>query len=137
MAAHYWILKSEPDCYSWTDMERDGITPWSGIRNFQAQRYLKEMKPGDKGLFYHSVKEKACVGIIEVASPFKPDATDETGKFGLVDVKCIKPLPKRVTLEQIKHHPLLMDMPLVRQSRLSISPVRNDQWQALMELAGI
>lgn len=137
MTIRHWILKSEPECYSWADMERDGTTPWSGVRNHQAQNYMKAMAPGHRGLFYHSVKERACVGLVEVSSPFRPDPTDESGRFGMVEVRTVKPLPHRVTLEQIKAHPLLADMPLVRQSRLSISPVRDDQWRALMELAGL
>ena len=128
----YWLIKSEPSVYSWDQMVRDGTTFWSGVRNHQAAANMKAMKKGDQVFFYHSNEGKEIVGIVEVVKEYYPDHTDEDGKFGMVDVKAVKPLKKPVTLTQIKAHPKLKAMALVRQSRLSVSPVTKEEWEEII-----
>ncbi len=132
----YWLMKSEPSAWSWDDQVKKGVEPWTGVRNYQANNNMKAMKKGDKAFFYHSVDEKRIVGIVEVVKEHYPDPTDETGKFGMVDVKAVKPVSKPVTLADIKAHKDLQDMPLIRQSRLSVCPVSEMQWNAILKLAG-
>jgi predicted RNA-binding protein with PUA-like domain len=132
----HWLVKSEPSVYSWDKMVSDKRTHWNGVRNFQAAANLKAMKVGDTCFFYHSNEEKAVVGVVEIAKTYYPDPTDETGKFGMVDVKALKPLKKPVTLATIKADPELADLALVRQSRLSVMPIDAKAWAKIVKLGG-
>lgn len=131
----YWLMKSEPEKYSWQDLVRDGRTRWDGIRNHQAAIYLRSMKVGDLGLFYHSNTGLAAVGVLEVVSEAYPDPTDPAGRFVAVDVAPKYPLARPVTLAQMKSHAALSDMPLFRQFRLSLVPVTTPQWAAIIAMA--
>ncbi|HYG86355.1 MAG TPA: EVE domain-containing protein [Azospirillum sp.] len=132
-----WLLKSEPFKYSWDRMVADGITHWDGVRNHQAANNLKAMRAGDRAFFYHSNEGLEVVGVVEVAREYYPDPSDETGRFGMVDVKPVMPVKTPVTLKQMKADPLLEGMALVRQSRLSVCPVTDAEWARVCELAGI
>jgi len=136
MAKNYWLAKSEPEAYSWNDLVKDGKTTWTGVRNFQARNNLRAMKTGDYVLFYHSVTDKQVVGIAKVAKEFYPDPTADEGDWSVVDLVPHKPLKTCVTLEQIKTDAVLKDMALVRQSRLSVTPLTEVQFKRLLELAG-
>lgn len=131
----YWLVKSEPDTWSWQDQVKKDVEPWNGVRNFQAANNMKAMKIGDLAFFYHSVKEKQIVGIVSVVKEYYPDPTDETGRFGMVDFKAVRDVPSPVTLAVIKSHPKLQNMALVRQSRLSVCPVSESEWDILCSLA--
>ena len=133
-----WLLKTEPDTFSWDHQRERGAKgePWTGVRNFTARRYLKEMKKGDHAFFYHTGDEKQIVGIVEVIRESYPDPTDADGKFLAVDVKAIEPLPKPVTLAAIKAEPRLKDMALVKYSRLSVQPVTAAEWKIVCQMAG-
>ena len=133
----YWLVKSEPSAWSWEQQVKAGKTNWNGVRNFQANNNLKAMKPSDHCFFYHSNDGKEIVGIVEVVRGYYPDPSDETGKFGMVDVKAVKALKRPVTLIQIKSDPGLQDMAFVRQSRLSVSPVTADEWKLICKMGGI
>jgi len=124
----YWLIKSEPGTWSWEDQVRDGVAEWDGVRNHQAANNMKAMQPGDRAFFYHSVDEKRIVGIVEVVKTYYPDPSDPTGRFGMVDVKALKPMTRPVTLAEIKAEPRLGDLALVRQSRLSVLPVGPEEW---------
>jgi predicted RNA-binding protein with PUA-like domain len=128
-----WLMKSEPGTYSWDDLVRDGGTDWDGVRNNAARLHLRAMKPGDQALFYHSGEERAVVGIMEIAGAGEPDGED--GSWVKVPVKPVKSLAKPVTLAAIKAEPKLAKIELVRQSRLSVSPVRDEEWTLVMEMA--
>ena len=130
----YWLVKSEPGTWSWDDQVRDGTAEWDGVRNYQAANNLKAMKIGDRAFFYHSVNEKQIVGIVEVVKEYYPDHTDASGRFGMVDVKALKPMTAPVTLAQIKADPRFAKFALVRQSRLSVVPVSEAEWAAICEL---
>ncbi len=130
----YWLVKSEPGTWSWDDQVRDGTAEWDGVRNYQAANNLKAMKIGDRAFFYHSVNEKQIVGIVEVVKEYYPDPSDESGRFGMVDFKAIKPVTKPVSLAQIKAEPRLEGIALVRQSRLSVMPISDDHWRLLCDL---
>jgi predicted RNA-binding protein with PUA-like domain len=130
---HYWLLRSEPDAYGWDDLVRDGATEWNGVRNYTARNFLKEMQPGDQAFFYHSNTEKAAVGIMEITRAWQPDGDD--GKWASVAVKPVRKLAKPVTLETIKATPALKSLEMLRQSRLSVTPVRDDEWAAILALA--
>lgn len=132
----YWLIKSEPSAWSWDQQIKAKVTPWNGVRNFQANNNLKLMKPGDQCFFYHSNDGKEIVGIAEVTRAYYPDPADETGKFGMVDVRAVKPLPRPVTLIQIKAESRLQDMAFVRQSRLSVSPVTATEWKIITKMGG-
>jgi len=132
----HWLVKSEPSVYSWDNMVADKRTHWNGVRNFQAAANLKAMKVGDTCFFYHSNEEKAVVGVVEIAKAYYPDPTDETGKFGMVDVKAHKKLKKPVTLATIKADPELAELALVRQSRLSVMPIDAKAWAKIVKLGG-
>jgi len=138
MAANmaYWLVKTEPGCYSWEDQKK-ASTSWDGVRNYQAANNMKAMKVGDQAFFYHSVHEKRIMGIVEVIKTYHPDPTDPTHRFGMVDVKAIKELPHPVTLSEIKAHPLLQNLAIVRHSRLSVSPVDEASWQILCDMGGL
>jgi predicted RNA-binding protein with PUA-like domain len=127
----YWLMKSEPGAWSWDDQVRDGVAEWDGVRNYQAANNMKAMKTGDQVFFYHSVNEKQVVGIVEVVKEYYPDPTDASGRFGMVDVKALKPMEKPVTLAQIKAEPRLAELALVRQSRLSVLPVQQEEWRLI------
>ena len=131
----YWLFKSEPGAWSWDDQVKDGVAEWDGVRNHQANNNMKAMKKGDRGFFYHSVNEKRIVGIVEVVREHYPDPTDATGRFGMVDVKAVKPVAVPVPLSEIKAEPGLRDLALVRQSRLSVVPVSADEWKLLCSMA--
>lgn len=131
----YWLIKSEPSSWSWNDQVKKKITHWDGVRNFQARNYLKQMKLGDLCFFYHSVVGKQIMGIVKVASSFKDDPTDSSGKFGMVDIEYVSPLENPVTLEQIKKTTQLQDLSLIKQSRLSVMPVTNAQWDCIMAMS--
>jgi predicted RNA-binding protein with PUA-like domain len=124
----YWLMKSEPGAWSWEDQVRDGVAEWDGVRNHQAANNMKTMTPGDRVFFYHSVDEKRIVGIVEVVKTYYPDPSDPSGRFGMVDVKALKPMVRPVTLAEIKAEPRLADLALVRQSRLSVLPVSPEEW---------
>ena len=133
----YWLIKSEPSSWSWDDQVRDSVTEWDGVRNHQANNNMKAMKRGDRCFFYHSVNAKEIVGVVEVVKEHYPDPTDSSGRFGMVDVKAVVPVSQPVSLKQIKEDPSLQDMQLVRQSRLSVSPVTAAEWRRICTLAGI
>lgn len=133
----YWLVKSEPSVYSWDKMVKDGTTFWSGVRNYQAANNMKAMKKGDKIFFYHSNEGKEIVGIAEVTKEYYPDHTDEEGKFGMVDIKAVKALPQPVTLATMKTTPGLKSMALIKQSRLSVTPVTKEEWDTINKLSGI
>ena len=119
----YWLVKSEPESWSWDDQVRVGVEGWNGVRNYQAANNMKAMKLGDRAFFYHSVKEKSIVGIVEVVREYYPDASDPTGRFVMVDFKAVKPLPKPVSLADIKADPRFSELGLLKQSRLSVLPI--------------
>lgn len=131
----YWLIKSEPSAYSWDQLVKDKKTSWTGVRNFQAQINLKAMKVGDRCFFYHSGEGKEIVGIAEVVKAAYPDATDKEGKSVTVDVKAVEPVKTPVTLAAIKADPKFKEMKLVRQSRLSVSPVSDEHWKLLLKMA--
>lgn len=135
----YWLFKTEPETFSWEDQKKRGEKgePWSGVRNFQAAKNMKAMKRGDRGFFYHTGEERRIVGIVEVIAEYKPDPTDESGRFGLVDVKAVKELPTPVTLAEIRADPQLSDMVLVKYSRLSVQPVTGREWQIICRAGGL
>ena len=127
----YWLMKSEPGTWSWDDQVRDGVAEWDGVRNHQAANNMKAMEIGDMAFFYHSVKEKRVVGIVEIVKEYYPDPTDASGRFGMVDVKALEPMAKPVTLADIKAEPRLSELALVRQSRLSVTPIDDDAWDLI------
>ena len=128
----YWMLRSEPDAYSWDDLVRDGATEWNGVRNYTARNFLKDMQPGDRALFYHSQSDKAAVGVMEITRAWQPDGDD--GSWASVAVKPVEKLAKPVTLADIKAEPRLAKLEMLRQSRLSVSPIRADEWAVLLEM---
>ncbi|MBN2970571.1 EVE domain-containing protein [Roseomonas aeriglobus] len=130
----YWLLRSEPDAYSWQDLERDGSTEWDGVRNATARIHLKAMQPGDQAIFYHSNLQKAAVGVMEITHAWREDGPD--GKWASVAVKPVRQLPRPVTLAEIKAEPRLENMMMLKQSRLSCSKVEPEEWAVLMEMAG-
>jgi predicted RNA-binding protein with PUA-like domain len=135
----YWLFKTEAESFSWEMQKKRGAKgePWSGVRNFAAAKNMKAMKKGDHGFFYHTGDEKRIVGIVQVIGEYRPDPTDETGRFGLVDVKAVKDVPKPVTLAAVKADPKLKDMVLVREARLSVQPVTPEQWKYICKLGGV
>ena len=130
----YWIMKSEPETFSWQRMVREKTTSWDGVRNHQAANNMKAMRPGDRAFFYHSGAERRIVGVIEVIGPYRPDPTDASGRFGMVDVKAVEPVPEPVTLAAIKAEARLAHIALVRQSRLSVSPIAADDWRLIRRM---
>ncbi|NCP62744.1 MAG: EVE domain-containing protein [Alphaproteobacteria bacterium] len=128
---NYWLIKSEPNTWSWEDQKRVETEPWNGVRNYQAANNMKAMKTGDLAFFYHSVKERKIVGIVEVVKEYYPDPSDETGRFGMVDFKVVEDVKHQVTLQEIKDDPRLSHLPLVKQSRLSVSPVDKEAWSII------
>ena len=129
----YWLMKSEPGTYSWDDLVRDGGTDWDGVRNNAARLHLRAMKPGDEALFYHSGDQRAVVGIMRIAGPGESDGEDGSWvKVPVEPVRAIRP----VTLAEIKAEPALAKMELIRQSRLSVAPVRDGEWKLILAMAG-
>ena len=133
----YWLIKSEPGKYSWVDMMRDKRTYWDGVRNYQASNNLKKMKIGDRAFFYHSVKAREIVGVVEIVKAYYPDTTDSSGRFGMVDVIPVEALLHPVQLPAIKKDPRLVDLALVRQPRLSVMPVNARQWKIIHKMASV
>lgn len=133
----YWLFKSEPDVWSWQDQVARGRAgeQWDGVRNYQARNNMRAMKKGDRGFFYHSNRERAIVGIVEVAEEAHPDTTTDDPRWECVDVRALEPLPAPVTLDMCKADPRLADMVLVRNSRLSVQPVTPAEWRAVLDLA--
>ena len=130
----HWLMKSELESYGWPDLIRDGGTEWDGVRNNAARLHLKAMRTGDEAFFYHSMSDKAVVGIMQIAREAQPDPKDSN--WVSVRVEPVKPLARPVTLAEIKAEPRLSKMELIRQSRLSVAPVRDDEWAVVLELAG-
>lgn len=135
----FWLFKSEPGVFGWDDLVARGARgeEWDGVRNHQARNHMRAMTKGDRGLFYHSNIGKEAVGIVEVIAESHPDSTDATGKWDCVDIRAVRPLPRPVTLEDAKALPALRDMVLVTNSRLSVQPVRDAEWTAIMAAAGL
>ena len=133
----YWLVKSEPGTWNWDDHVADGVAEWDGVRNYQANNNMKKMSLGDRAFFYHSVNEKRIVGILEVVREHYPDPTYETGRFGMVDFRAVQAMPASVTLQQIKRHPELQDIALIKQSRLSVMPIAEHEWRIICGLGGL
>ncbi len=132
----YWLMKSEPDAFSWDDLVAKGRAEWDGVRNHAAQLNMKAMALGDRVFFYHSNIGLEAVGIMEVVRTAEPDSTDDTGKWIAVEVAPVKKLKKTVTLKAIKAEPALAEMAIIRQSRLSVSPVTEAEYARILEMAG-
>ena len=131
----YWLLKSEPDAWSWDNQVKEGASMWDGVRNYQARNNLKKMKKNDLCFFYHSVSEKNIVGIVKVVKEYYLDPTDKTGRFVVVDVKATKKLQNPVSLDQIKKNNKLKDIALVKQSRLSVMPLTKKEWDEIINMS--
>ena len=129
-----WLVKQEPESYSWDDLTRDGRTVWTGVRNFQARNNLRQMKPGDRVLFYHSGTGKYVVGIAEVVKAAYPDPTANDPQWVAVDLKPLKPLKKPVPLASIRYHADLSDLPLIRQSQLSVMALTKDEFETIVSM---
>ncbi len=135
----YWLFKSEPETWSWSDQwaKGDEGEEWNGVRNYQARNFMRQMRIGDRGFFYHSQKEKAIVGIVEVIATSHPDRTTDDPRWDCVDIKSITKIERAVTLEEIKSHPELTGMALVKNPRLSVQPVTPNEWAIVCKLAQI
>ena len=134
----YWLFKSEPSTWSWDDQCAKGAAgeEWDGVRNYQARNFMREMALGDRGFFYHSQKDKEFVGIVEVIAEAHPDSTTEDERWECVDIKAIAPMPRPITLSEIKADDRLAEMVLVNNTRLSVQPVSDAEWSIVCELAG-
>ena len=135
----YWLFKSEPSTWSWDDQAAKGDAgeEWDGVRNYQARNFMREMEKGDRGFFYHSQKQKAIVGIVEVIAESHPDSTTDDPRWDCVDIKAIEPVKTPVTLDMIKADGRLDDMVLVKNSRLSVQPVTDAEWRLICGMAGV
>ncbi len=135
----HWLFKSDPATWSWDRQVAEGEkgTFWNGVRNHSAKLNMMAMKKGETGFFYHSNEGKAVVGIVEVIKEYYPDHTDASGRFGMVDIKAVKALPRPVTLDEIKNTPALADMVLVNNSRLSVQPVSDPEWDIICRMGGL
>ena len=131
----YWLLKSEPDAWSWENQVEEGASMWDGVRNYQARNNLKEMKKNDVCFFYHSVTERSIVGIVKVVKEYYPDPTDKTRRFVVVDVKATKKLKNPVSLDQVKENSKLKDISLVKQSRRSVMPLKKTEWEIIIKMS--
>ena len=131
----YWLLKSEPETWSWEDQVKESPSMWDGVRNYQARNNLMAMKKGDLCFFYHSVTEKKIIGIVEVCKEHYPDPTDSSGRFVVVDVKAKNILKKPVSLEDIKLNKKLSEIPLIKQSRLSVMPILKSEWIEILKIS--
>ena len=132
---NYWLLKSEPNAWSWDNQVKEGPSMWDGVRNYQARNNLKKMKKNDLCFFYHSVTEKSIIGIVKVVKEFYNDPTDETGRFVVVDVKAYKKLKNSVHLDEIKKVKKLKDIALIKQSRLSVMPLKKIEWDIIIKMS--
>jgi predicted RNA-binding protein with PUA-like domain len=132
---NYWLVKSEPETYSWSTFVKDGKTAWTGVRNFAARLHLRAMKSGDRVFFYHSGEEKSVVGLARVIKEFYPDTTADEGDWSCVDLAAEKALARPVTLAEIKADKILKEMVLAKQSRLSVSQVTREQFERLLKMA--
>ncbi len=136
---NYWLFKSEPNTWSWDQQVAKGEAgeEWDGVRNYQARNNMRAMKIGDRGFFYHSLKEKAIVGVVEVCAEAHPDSTTDDDRWDCVDIKAVQPVATPVTLQMCKDDPRLAEMVLVNNTRLSVQPVRAEEWKIICEMAGI
>lgn len=132
---NYWLAKSEPGDYSWDDLKRDKTTKWDGVRNYQARNNLKKMQKGDLCFFYHSVHKPAVQGIMEVIGEHYPDPSDETNTWVCVDMRYLKPLKRPISLLEIKHCEELVNLQLLKQSRLSVMPLKKEEWDFILSLS--
>ncbi len=134
----YWLFKSEPSTWSWDQQVAKGEAgeEWDGVRNYQARNFMREMAVGDRGFFYHSQKEKSVVGIVEVCAEAHPDSTTDDDRWECVDIKAVSPVANPVTLDMIKADPRLTEMVLVKNSRLSVQPVTEEEWRIILEMSG-
>ena len=132
----YWLFKSEPSTWSWEQQKAKGDIgeEWDGVRNYQARNFMRQMTVGDRGFFYHSQSEKAIVGIVEVCAEAHPDSTTDDDRWDCVDIKAVADLTQPVTLDQIKATERLEDMVLVKNSRLSVQPVSDAEWQIILDM---
>ncbi|QFT58297.1 EVE domain protein [Sulfitobacter sp. THAF37] len=132
----HWLFKSEPNTWGWDDQVAKGDKgeEWDGVRNYQARNFMRDMKVGDRGFFYHSLKEKSVVGIVEVINEAHPDSTTEDDRWECVDIKAVRPFTRSVSLDEIKADERLTDMVLVRNSRLSVQPVTDEEWRIVCAL---
>lgn len=135
----YWLFKSEPSTWSWDDQVAKGEAgeEWDGVRNYQARNFMREMAVGDLGFFYHSQKEKSIVGVVEVIAEAHPDSTTDDDRWECVDIKAVRPVQTLVSLDQVKQEAGLSEMALLRNSRLSVQPVTETEWQIICKMAGI
>ena len=135
----YWLFKSEPSTWGWDDQKAKGDAgeEWDGVRNYQARNFMREMAIGDRGFFYHSQKEKAVVGIVEVIAEAHPDSTTDDERWECVDIKAVADVPNPVNLDMIKQDPRLAEMVLVRNSRLSVQPVTAEEWSVICEMGEV
>jgi predicted RNA-binding protein with PUA-like domain len=133
----YWLVKSEPDAFSWDQQVANGTEPWTGVRNAMAANNLKAMQKGDLAFFYHSNIGREIVGVVKVVRTAYPDPTDDTGRWVCVDMAAVRPVPKPVTLAAVKAEPALAELALVRMSRLSVMPVSEEHWVILSRMAGL
>lgn len=131
----FWLVKSEPTTYSWQQMQEDKIVHWDGVRNYQARNNLRAMQLGDQAFFYHSNKEREIKGVVRVVREAYPDHTDESGKFDMVDLEFVKSLPRPISLQEIKSHPFLQNIALIKQSRLSVMPITENECHIIMTIA--
>lgn len=135
----YWLFKSEPFKWSWEQQKEKGDTgeEWDGVRNYQARNFMREMKIGDQGFFYHSNEGKEVVGIVEVCAEAHPDSTTDDERWECVDIKAVADVPNPVSLDTIKNDPRLEEMVLVKNSRLSVQPVTDEEWRIICDLGGV
>lgn len=126
-----WLMKSEPDEFGWNDLVTKGVSPWDGVRNYQARNFMRDMAVGDQAFFYHSRTGLAVVGVMDIVAPAYPDPTSPDPKWSCVDVKAAQPFDRAVTLDAIKNDPRLADMVLVKNSRLSVQPVTQSEWDMI------
>lgn len=132
---HYWLFKSEPSTYSWDDLVKDTHTHWDGVRNYAARNNMRAMKKGDLGFFYHSVKEKSLIGIVRVVKEAYADYTAKKGDWSMVDIEPVKPLQQIITLDDVKANNKLKDMVLVNNSRLSVQPILESEWNEVLRMS--
>ena len=135
MKINYWLLKSEPETWSWDNQVKEGASMWDGVRNYQARNNLKKMKKNDLCFFYHSVSERSIIGIVKVVKEYYQDPTDKTERFVVVDVKATKKLKNPVSLDQIKENNKLKNIALVKQSRLSVMPLKKTEWDLIIKMS--
>jgi len=135
MGKQYWLVKQEPEAYAWDKFVKDGSTAWTGVRNYQARNNLRAMRKGDFVLYYHSVKDREIVGIAKVIKEYYPDPTAKEGDWSAVELQPVKPLKSKVTLDKIKAETALREMALVRNSRLSVMPVKPEEYNRILEMA--